>query len=127
MFREARLQDEKNRQNSIEVEDQKLQNEWRKQQEKVTIATREAYNWAINNNIAKEQARAVLPEGNTESTLYMAGSLRSWIHYCMLRMGNGTQKEHIEIAEMCWEILEVHFPNVIQAVESIEGWKELSE
>ena len=57
----------------------------------------------------------------------MAGSLRSWIHYCMLRMGNGTQKEHIEIANMCWEILEVHFPNVIQAVESIEGWKELSE
>ena len=127
VFREARLQDEKNRQNSIEVEDQKLQNEWRKQQEKVTMATREAYNWAINNNIAKEQARAVLPEGNTESTLYMAGSLRSWIHYCMLRMGNGPQKEHIEIANMCWEILEVHFPNVIQAVESIEGWKELSE
>ena len=127
VFREARLQDEKNRQNSIEVEDQKLQNEWRKQQEKVTMATREAYNWAINNNIAKEQERAVLPEGNTESTLYMAGSLRSWIHYCMLRMGNGTQKEHIEIANMCWEILEVHFPNVIQAVESIEGWKELSE
>ena len=91
------------------------------------MASREAYNWAINNNIAKEQARAVLPEGNTESTLYMAGSLRSWIHYCMLRMGNGTQKVHIEIASMCWEVLEGHFPNVIQAVESIEGWKEHSE
>ena len=77
----------------------------------------ELYSWAITNGIAKEQARAVLPEGMTHSRLYMAGSLRSWIHYCMLRCENGTQKEHQEIAKACWDIISENFPNVAKALE----------
>ena len=77
---------------------------------------KEVYDWALNSGIAKEQARAVLPEGNTVSTLYMAGSLRSWIHYCQLRMGNGTQKEHSEVAEKCWNIVTLHFPEIKKAI-----------
>lgn len=114
--REARLQDEKNRQNSVKVEDKKLQEWWQLQQKKVQGQAELAYNDALKKGIAKEQARALLPEGLTQSTLYMAGSLRSWIHYCDLRRGNGTQKEHIEIADKCWEIIGVHFPDIVEAL-----------
>ena len=99
VLREARLQDTKNRQNSIEVEDDVLQAEWNAKQQGVIDAAVEAYEWALSKGIAKEQARVVLPEGNTASTLFMAGSIRSWIHYIDLRKGNGTQKEHILIAQ----------------------------
>lgn len=103
--REARLQDSKNRQNSIETDDEILHKQWKVKQEQLIHEAGLAYQWAIDNGIAKEQARAVLPEGNTKSRIYMAGSLRSWIHYCQLRMENGTQKEHQEIAKECWYIL----------------------
>tara|TARA_B100002019_G_C21269769_1_gene601505 strand:+ start:1363 stop:2082 length:720 start_codon:yes stop_codon:yes gene_type:complete len=116
--REARLQDVKNRQNSIPIEqDTELAIRWRKKQEEVKTTSVEVYNWALKAGIAKEQARAVLPEGNTESVVYMAGSLRSWVHYCELRRGNGTQLEHTEIADECWEIIRTHFPNVVKAIE----------
>ena len=108
--REARLQDEKNRQNSVDVNDPALQEDWHMQQAKVRNAAQAAYKWALDKGIAKEQARAVLPEGLTESTLYMAGSLRSWIHYIDLRASNGTQKEHMIIAEQCKKIVLEHFP-----------------
>ena len=117
--REARLQDLKNRQNSVELTEDnvKLSQQWRDKQQELLEQSRGVYNWALDNGIAKEQARAVLPEGNTETTLYMAGTLRSWIHYCDLRMGNGTQKEHMDIAKECWDIIGVHFPDVIKAIE----------
>ena len=99
--REARLQDPKNRQNSVEVEDQLLQNEWYRAQQRVIYAAQREYEWAIANGIAKEQARAVLPEGLIESRLYMNGTLRSWIHFIELRSGNGTQKEHQLVALAC--------------------------
>lgn len=99
--REARLQDEKNRQNSVEVEDPKLQEEWETLQEMIIEDARSAYKWAISKGIAKEQARAVLPEGLTMSRMYMNGTLRSWVHYIELRSANGTQKEHQEIAKAC--------------------------
>jgi thymidylate synthase (FAD) len=83
----------------------------------VIAEAKQAYEWAIENGIAKEQARAVLPEGNTQSRMYMNGSLRSWIHYCQLRMANGTQKEHMEVATECWEIIRDKFPNVVAALE----------
>jgi thymidylate synthase (FAD) len=108
--REARLQDTKNRQNSIEVENRLLQENWNIRQARVISEAEYAYNWAIENGIAKEQARAVLPEGITQSTLYMAGNLRSWIHYIDLRASNGTQKEHMIIAEQCKKIVLEHFP-----------------
>ena len=107
--REARLQDNKNRQNSVEVEDNILQNEWYRSQQRVLFAVEREYKWAIDNGIAKEQARAVLPEGLTLSRLYMNGTLRSWIHFCELRMGNGTQKEHREVATSAWNQLGVYF------------------
>jgi thymidylate synthase (FAD) len=103
--REARLQDTKNRQNSVEVDDTVLQNEWYRAQQRVLFAVEREYKWAIDNGIAKEQARAVLPEGFTVSRMYMNGTLRSWIHFCELRMGNGTQKEHREVAESAWNQL----------------------
>jgi thymidylate synthase (FAD) len=103
--REARLQDTKNRQNSIETTDELLQRTWKIKQDQLISEVKLAYKWAIENGIAKEQARAILPEGNTNSRLYMAGTLRSWMHYCQLRMDNGTQKEHREIAKECWNIL----------------------
>lgn len=115
--REARLQDLKNRQNSIETDDEDINEMWNIVQKKLIKNAEDAYNWALESGIAKEQARAVLPEGNTMSTLYMAGSLRSWIHYCQLRTGNGTQKEHIKVAEKCWEIIEQHFPDVVKALK----------
>ena len=108
--REARLQDPKNRQNSIETDNSDIVNEWNsKQNEVIEIATK-AYNWAIESGIAKEQARSVLPEGNTVSKLYMNGTLRSWIHYIELRTANGTQKEHMEIANACAEVINNIFP-----------------
>ena len=108
--REARLQDLKNRQNSIENDDEEISNMWIEKQEHLINEARKTYNWAIENGIAKEQARAVLPEGNTVSRMYMNGTLRSWIHYIELRSGNGTQKEHMEIAVACAEVITRIFP-----------------
>jgi thymidylate synthase (FAD) len=120
--REARLQDTKNRQNSVEVGDSDneniLKNEWRKKQEFVIAAAKDAYAWAIENGIAKEQARAVLPEGLIESRLYMNGTLRSWVHFIELRSGNGTQKEHMEIAKLCAEVIANVFPMVKEFVDN---------
>lgn len=110
--RECRLQDEKNRQNSVETEDKDLQEQWEDYQQDVIDQAKFAYEWAIKNGIAKEQARAVLPEGLTKSRIYMNGTLRSWIHYCELRGGNGTQKEHEEIANMIWDELLKIFPSL---------------
>lgn len=118
-LREARLQDKKNRQNSIETEDASLREEWMMRQAKLLRAVEEDYNWALSMGIAKEQARAILPEGITVSTLYMNGTLRSWVHFCMLRMGNGTQREHMEVAKQCWEVVRQHFPTVVEACESL--------
>ena len=101
MLREARLQDTKNRQNSTETDDAELQRQWHTLQSRTAELTRQTYQWALEQGIAKEVARAVLPEGLTVSRLYMAGSIRSWIHYIQLRAGNGTQKEHRELAVMC--------------------------
>ena len=108
--REARLQDYKNRQKSLEVDDDDLKLRWEDQQDFIIKAARSAYDWAIVNGIAKEQARAVLPEGLIESRLYMNGSLRSWIHYIELRSANGTQKEHQEIAKECAKVIAKIFP-----------------
>ena len=110
VFREARLQDDKNRQNSIETDDVGLQLNWETQQDYVLAAAQKAYRWAIDRGIAKEQARVVLPEGLTVSRLYMNGTLRSWIHYIQLRSENGTQKEHREIAQKCAEVIATVFP-----------------
>lgn len=109
-FRDARMQDHKNRQNSIETNDGDLKFEWLKQQSEVALAVRNAYAWALENGIAKEQARAVLPEGITESKMYMNGTLRSWMHYIELRSGVETQKEHREIAIECGKVLQKIFP-----------------
>jgi thymidylate synthase (FAD) len=108
--RESRLQDNKNRQNSLEHDDDKLKEEWTERQETMIQQVKDNYNWAISNGIAKEQARAVLPEGMTLSKIYMNGTLRSWIHYIELRSSNGTQKEHREVAIACGEIIEKLFP-----------------
>ena len=110
VLREARLQDTKNRQNSIEIDDINLQYRWEEQQQFVINSAKNAYAWAIANGIAKEQARAVLPEGNTVSRLYMNGTIRSWLHYIELRSANGTQKEHKEIALKCAEVIAKVFP-----------------
>jgi thymidylate synthase (FAD) len=115
VLREARLQDTKNRQNSVELdmndEQQKLLAlEWERAQKRILFAVKKEYKWAIDNGIAKEQARAVLPEGLTVSRLYMNGSLRSWIHYIQLRSANGTQKEHREVALKCAEVIAKVFP-----------------
>ena len=108
--REARLQDEKNRQNSIEVDDIELEREWYRIQGRVMWMAEREYKRAIKLGIAKEQARALLPEGLTVSRLYVNGTLRSWIHYIELRASNGTQKEHIEIALACAEAIKEIFP-----------------
>lgn len=115
VLREARFQDTKNRQNSVELntedEQQKLIGiEWERAQKRVLFSVKQEYEWAIKNGIAKEQARAVLPEGLTVSRMYMNGTLRSWIHYIQLRSANGTQKEHREIAQMCAEVIAKVFP-----------------
>ena len=115
VLREARMQDTKNRQNSVELDmsDEKqklLAYDWERSQNRVLYAVKKEYEWAIKNGIAKEQARAVLPEGLTVSRLYVNGTLRSWIHYIDLRDGNGTQKEHAEIARACAEVIAKVFP-----------------
>ena len=127
--REARLQDLKNRQNSIEIDDNTvldpktlmhsgwLKEEWEKKQQAVIDATNEAYTWATIYNIAKEQARAVLPEGLTVSRMYMNGTLRSWIHYCQLRMGPETQKEHREVATDAWYQITEKFLSLKDALD----------
>jgi thymidylate synthase (FAD) len=107
--REARLQDKKNRQNSIETDDDELEAIWQDKQDDLIEQAKTAYNWAIANNIAKEQARSVLPEGLTNSRLYMNGTLRSWIHYCELRCAEGTQKEHREVANSVKDQLNQYF------------------
>lgn len=109
-LREARLQDTKNRQNSINVDDAELKEDWIQHQKRVIDVAQSAYQWAINNGIAKEQARAVLPEGLTKSRMYVNGTLRSWIHYCELRAENGTQKEHMDIAVACSKVISQVFP-----------------
>ena len=122
--REARLQDKNNRQNSVEVEDKLLQEHWNIRQARVISESLYAYEWAIENGIAKEQARAVLPEGNTESVMIVTGTLRSWVHYCELRMDKATQKEHRIIAEQCWDIISYHFPDVKKALDDMAAQKE---
>ena len=110
VVREARLQDPKNRQNSIETNDVNLTRQWEEMQKDIIRASRYAYTWAVEQGIAKEQARAVLPEGNTVSRMYVNGTLRSWIHYIELRGANGTQKEHIEIAHAVADVIANIFP-----------------
>ena len=124
--REARLQDAKNRQNSVEIgpDENRLAEEWNVMQKQAINSSRMAYNWAIERGIAKEQARAVLPEGNTESVMIMSGSLRSWVHYCQLRMDKATQKEHRIVAEHCWDIISHHFPDVKAAMDSMAAQAE---
>lgn len=126
VVREARLQDAKNRQNSVELtpDENRLAEEWNVMQTQATNAAKMAYNWAIERGIAKEQARAVLPEGNTESVMIMAGSLRSWVHYCQLRMDKATQKEHRIVAEQCWDIISFHFPDVKEALDKMARWDD---
>ncbi len=114
--REARLQDTKNRQNSIENEDKVIDAIWGQAMDTVADVCRNAYSLAIEHGIAKEQARALLPEGLTQSTMYMSGSLRSWIHYCELRMANGTQKEHRQIALEAWELIIKEFPSLVEVL-----------
>lgn len=119
--REARKQHPTNRQLSMVDDDgekqSKAQEVFCEMQAEVAKVSKDYYEMALNNGIAKEQARALLPEGLTETTLYMAGTLRSWVHYCELRRGHGTQAEHMQVADKCWEILGVHFPDVVKAVE----------
>lgn len=108
--REARLQDPKNRQNSVETDIDYLHERWEEEQLKVIMQVKQAYRWAIENGIAKEQARAVLPEGNTVSRLYANGTIRSWIHFIQLRSGHGTQKEHMELAREVAKVIAKVFP-----------------
>jgi thymidylate synthase (FAD) len=117
--RECRLQDQKNRQSSIECgEDDKLAAWWKRIQQQVIEQSQMIYDGAIASGIAREVARCILPEGLTMSRLYMHGTLRSWIHYCLVRMEPGTQKEHRQIAERCWEIVRQEFPAVVAAVDA---------
>ena len=111
-YSEARLQDEKNRQNSIKTDDGKLQQEWDWAQRRIAVLAKKEYDWAIKKGIAKEQARKVLPEGLTKTTLYMNGTIRSWIHYIELRGANGTQQEHMDIAHACADAIAKIFPNI---------------
>jgi len=128
-YREARMQDKKNRQNSVEITHNdgdrglQLKDDWEYYQGKVKDAALMAYKWAIDNGVAKEQARAVLPEGLTVSRMYMSGSLRSWIHYIQLRDGNGTQKEHMIVAQQASKIIESQFPALFEALREIENEK----
>lgn len=120
-IREARLQDTKNRQNSIENADRNLTDLWKYHQENVLNAAESAYVWAIANGIAKEQARCVLPEGNTKSRMYMNGTLRSWLHYIDLRSANGTQKEHQDIAKECGKIIGQLVPNLFKDNDNVDS------
>ena len=121
VFREARLQDPKNRQNSVDLENtihgENLKELWKHYQERVLAASTEAYEWAIKNGIAKEQARAVLPEGMTVSRMYVNGTLRSWLHFIQVRSGGGTQKEHMQVARACAEVIAKVFPMAKQFIE----------
>ena len=116
--REARLQDNKNRQNSIETDDHELELEWAQKQNELAEHSKQAYDWALSKGIAKEQARSVLPEGMTVSRLYMNGTLRSWIHYIQLRSANGTQKEHREVAIECAKVISTIFPMILDLVKA---------
>lgn len=115
-IRETRLQDQKNRQNSIETDDTMLNTLWETYQTKVLEEVKSAYSWALEKGIAKEQARAILPEGLTNSRMYMSGSIRSWIHYCEIRTDKSTQKEHREIALQCKEILAQQLPSLSEYI-----------
>ena len=117
VLRDARLQDTKNRQNSVATDDRELKAEWASRQQAVINLVKENYKWAIENGIAKEQARAILPEGNTVSRMYMNGTIRSWIHYIQLRAGNGTQLEHMEIARACAQVIAEIFPMANEYVQ----------
>jgi thymidylate synthase (FAD) len=112
VYSEARLQDTKNRQNSIAVEDPALQREWDWAQRRIAVMAKKEYDWAIKKGIAKELARKVLPEGLTKTRLYMNGTIRSWIHYIDLRGANGTQQEHMDIAHACAKVIAQVFPNI---------------
>jgi len=118
VIRDARLQDKTNRQNSVETEDEHLKREWYAKQKRVLNAAQDAYHWAIRNGIAKEQARCVLPEGNTISKLYANGTIRSWIHYIDLRSGNGTQLEHMELAREIAKAITGIFPMITEFVNT---------
>jgi len=124
VLREARLQDTKNRQNSMDTNDLKLSTEWRMRQQDVIDTALRHYRWAMDNGIAKEQARVVLPEGNTASTLYANGTLRSWIHYVELRSANGTQKEHMELAVEIGKAIAEIFPMIEDAKRNKEKLPE---
>ena len=117
--KDARLQDFKNRQNSIKTDDQALIDNWEEHQNNVSETALKAYKWALDNGIAKEQARSVLPEGITVSRMYMNGTLRSWVHYIQLRSGNGTQKEHQDVALACAEAIKEIFPMIKDFVNII--------
>ncbi len=117
VVRDARLQDTKNRQNSVVTDNRELIAEWGRRQQQVIDLVKENYAWAIENGIAKEQARAILPEGNTVSRLYMNGTLRSWVHFIELRSGNGTQREHMEVARACANVIAEIFPMVTEYVQ----------
>jgi len=117
--KEARIQDKKNRQNSIQTDDQDLILNWETQQNAVSEIAAKAYQWALDNGIAKEQARSVLPEGMTVSRMYMNGTLRSWVHYIQLRSGNGTQKEHQDVAVACAEAIKEIFPMITNFISNI--------
>ena len=118
VLREARLQDTKNRQNSIATDDLELSREWYHKQQTIIDLVKGTYDWAINHGIAKEQARVILPEGNTVSRLYMNGTLRSWIHFIELRSANGTQKEHQDVAMACAQVVAQIFPMAAELVSN---------
>ncbi|HAI37011.1 MAG TPA: FAD-dependent thymidylate synthase [Maribacter sp.] len=125
-IRDARLQDKKNRQNSIEMDEtntdhRHLQYIFEQKQKQIKNLAIDSYQHLLENGVAKEQARSVLPEGLVMSKMYMSGTLRSWIHYCELRMANGTQKEHMEIAKKCWSIIQKDFPNVVIGLHKQES------
>jgi thymidylate synthase (FAD) len=117
--RNARLQDKNNRQASLPltVADVHIDDEWVRRQRDVMASVSEHYNWAVENGVAKEVARAIIPEGMVHSRMYVNGTVRSWLHYCQLRMGNGTQKEHAELASQCWDVLKSRFPVTCAAME----------
>jgi thymidylate synthase (FAD) len=118
VIRRGRLQDPKNRQNSIVTDDARLLTAWEQHQRNVWYAAMKAYDWAIENGIAKEQARCVLPEGNTLSRLYVNGTLRSWIHYIELRSANGTQREHMDLAVECAKAITKIFPSAVGYIDT---------
>ena len=118
--REVRLQDTKNRQNSLESDDEELAGRWQNYQELLLDSVTKAYDWAMDSGIAKEQARAILPEGLTRSRLYMSGTLRSWLHYCAIRTDKATQKEHREVAVQALNILKQEFPSISGLIDDLQ-------